>query len=466
MVIRWWGLIPFVALLACIATAPLIPGVRERWQSARLQLGVALGLGLPTAVWLCVGGENHAVIHAAVEYGHFITLLACLYVATGGISVEGDIQASPRNNALMLAVGALVASFIGTTGAAMLLVRPLLSTNRERELKAHIFVFAVIIVANTGGLLTPLGDPPLFLGFLRGVPFLWTLHLTAEWLFVNGLLLLSFYGLDRQMYAKESATAIARDDAEIVPISIRGKRHLAWLLAIVVCAATLPSVDLESILEGHASWSAWLPLREAAMIGAACGSWLTGRRARRAGHEFKWEPILEVAALFSGIFLTMVPALRWVAQVAPSLPLNAIWLFGLTGGLSSVLDNAPTYAVFFELAKGAGGTDLVAGVRSTYLTAVSLGAVLCGAMTYIGNGPNFMVKSIAESGGVRMPSFGGYVFRWAVPYLLPVLVAMVLVFLTEGWMTRGIGVVLAVVIAAVHASKAARNRDPHGRRPA
>jgi len=463
MVIPWWGLIPFLLLLTCIALAPLVPGVRERWQSARVQLGVGLLFGLPTAVWLIVSGANHDVIHSAVEYGHFIALLLCLYVATGGIAVQGDIQASPRNNTVFLAVGALLASIIGTTGAAMLLVRPLLSTNREREHKAHTFVFAVMIVANTGGLLTPLGDPPLFLGFLRGVPFLWTLHLAGEWALVNGLLLLGYYGLDRKMYARETAAAIARDDTEITPIAIRGKRHLGWLACIVVSAALVPSLDIDAMLAGTAAWHARVPWREAVMLAAAYGSWKTGNEARKQGRTFTWEPILEVAALFAGIFLTMVPALRWVAQVAPGLPLSEMWLFGLTGVLSSVLDNAPTYAVFFELARGAGGTDLVAGVRGSYLAAVSLGAVLFGGMTYIGNGPNFMVKSIAESGGVRMPSFGGYLWRWALPYLAPVLIAMALIFLTEGWMARAVGVGMAVAVAAAHVWRALRNPDPHAR---
>jgi Na+/H+ antiporter NhaD/arsenite permease-like protein len=201
------------------------------------------------------------------------------------------------------------------------------------------------------------------------------------------------------------------------------------------------------------------------MLAAAWGSWRTGRSLRTADKPFRWGPILEVAALFSGIFLAMVPALRWVANMAPTMPLNDVSLFLLTGGLSSVLDNAPTYAVFFELAKGLHGANPVAGVGAKHLAAVSLGAVLCGANTYIGNGPNFMVKAIAEAGGVRMPSFAGYIVRWVIPFFLPVLAAMLLVFITDDWRFKAAGAALTLVLLVVHGLRITRNPDPH-RKPA
>jgi Na+/H+ antiporter NhaD/arsenite permease-like protein len=461
MTYSWWGILPFCLLLLLIAVAPLTPGLRERWHGLGTQLGAALGLGVPVALWLALSGASHEVLRALVEYAHFITLLLSLYVVTGAIFVKGDIRATPRNNTAFLAIGAVAASFIGTTGASMLLVRPLLNTNRERQHKVHTFVFAIIVVANTGGLLTPLGDPPLFLGMLRGVPFLWTLRLAGEWLFVNGMLLLAYHALDRQMYARESAESLVLDDTQIEPIAIQGRRHLPLLAAIVAAAALLPSFEIEPILRGEPGLHHWLPLRETAMLGAAAASWRMSRQARRAGRKLSWGPILEVAALFVGIFLTMIPALRWVARIAPSVPLNPLSMFALTGGLSSVLDNAPTYAVFFELAKGLGGARPVAGVGTEYLTAISLGAVFCGAGSYIGNGPNFMVKAIAESGGVRMPTFGAYVFRWVLPFLVPVLLSMALLFIAPHPAAKLAGAALALAMAGWHVRRALRHPDPH-----
>lgn len=464
MTVPWWGILPFCLLLLIIAVAPLVQGIRERWQHAGSQLAAALGLGLPVALWLTLSGAGHQVLLAVVEYGHFITLLLSLYVVTASIAVRGDIRATPRNNASFLAIGALAASLIGTTGASMLLVRPLLSTNRQRQHKAHTLVFAIILVANTGGLLTPLGDPPLFLGMLRGVPFLWTLRLAGEWLVVNGLLLLAYYALDRQMYSRESAASVVLDDARIKPISIQGKRHFVWLLCIVAAAALLPSLELEPILRGDSGLRHWLPLRELVMLGAAASSFWMGRKVRlRQGQPFSWSPILEVAVLFSGIFLTMIPALRWVSQIAPSVPLNPFSMFALTGALSSVLDNAPTYAVFFELAKGLGGARPVAGVGTEYLTAISTGAVFFGAMTYIGNGPNFMVKSIADEAGVRMPTFGGYLLRWTVPFVLPALISMSMIFIAPQPGLKIAGVAVWLIAAGSHVWRARRYPDPHRR---
>jgi Na+/H+ antiporter NhaD/arsenite permease-like protein len=459
MTVPWYGLLPFVALLAAIATFPLMSRTKHLWEKRRFQLLVALVLGVPMGAWCWSLGGRTEVIHALVEYGAFITLLFSLFVVSGGVFVAGDIRATPRNNTLFLAVGAVLASLIGTTGAAMLLVRPLLNTNRERKNKVHTLVFTILVIANCGGLLTPLGDPPLFLGLLRGVPFLWTLKLFPEWLFVNGMLLLTYYRLDSAAWRREEIPDLVRDAAEVKPLALEGKGSIALLGVIVAAVALVPSVDLHAIHEGHASAAAWIPFREIVLLTAAFLSFRFGdRKARFEDNRFEWGPIQEVAALFIGIFLTMVPALAYLAQKAPELPLNRVTFFVFTGGLSSVLDNAPTYVTFFELAKALGGTPAVAGVREAFLVSISLGAVFCGAMTYIGNGPNFMVKAIAESDGIEMPSFGGYVARYALVHLAPILALMVGIFIVETSWIRLVSVIAALLLVAGNVSQAASLR--------
>jgi len=459
MTVPWYGLLPFVALLAAIATFPLMARTRHLWEKRRFQLLVALVLGVPMAVWVWSLGGRAEVVHALVEYASFITLLLSLFVVSGGVFVAGDIRATPRNNTLFLAAGAVLASFIGTTGAAMLLVRPILNTNRERKLKVHTVVFTILVVANCGGLLTPLGDPPLFLGLLRGVPFLWTLKLFPEWLFVNGMLLLAYHAVDSLAWRREEMPDVVRDAVAVKPLALHGKGSIALLGVIVAAVALVPSVDLHAIREGHAPLAAWVPFRELVLLGAAGLSFFLGeRKTRFEDNRFEWGPIQEVAALFIGIFLTMVPALAYLAQKAPELPLNRVTFFVFAGSLSSVLDNAPTYATFFELAKALGGEPAVAGVKEAFLVSISLGAVFCGAMTYIGNGPNFMVKAIAESDGVAMPSFGGYVARYALVYLAPVLALMVGIFIVETTWIRVASGAFAALLAGWYARTAAAAR--------
>ncbi|MFN7986796.1 MAG: sodium:proton antiporter [Thermoanaerobaculia bacterium] len=449
MTVPWYGLLPFVALLAAIATFPLMAATRHLWEKRAFQLLVALVLGVPMAAWCWSLGGRAEVIHALVEYASFITLLFSLFVVSGGVFVAGDIQATPRNNTLFLGAGAVLASLIGTTGAAMLLVRPLLNTNRERKVKVHTFVFTIFVVANCGGLLTPLGDPPLFLGLLRGVPFLWTLKLLPEWLFVNGMLLLAFFALDTVAFRHEAVPDLVRDAVEVKPLALHGKGSIALLGVIVAAVALVPSVDLGAIHGGHAPAAAFIPFREVVLLTAAFLSFRLGdRQTRFVDNRFEWGPIQEVAALFVGIFLTMVPALSYLARKAPELPLDRVTFFLFSGGLSSVLDNAPTYATFFELAKALGGEPAVAGVREVFLASISLGSVFCGAMTYIGNGPNFMVKAIAESDGVPMPSFGGYVARYALVRLAPVLALMVGIFVAEATAVRIASAAGALLLAA------------------
>lgn len=450
MVVEWWSIIPFVLLLVCIAVLPLIPATEAKWEKNTVKLAVALACGLPIAAWFIAAGHGTDVVHALVEYGQFIMLLLALFVVSGGIFLAGDIRATPRNNTIFLTVGALIASFIGTTGAAMLLIRPLLNTNRARAHKVHTVVFTIFVVANSGGLLTPLGDPPLFLGMLRGVPFAWTFTLWGPWLFVNILMLLTYYALDRRAYARESAEALALDNTEQQPLRIRGAGQFAFFAIVIAAVAFAPSIDLAAIEAGNATWAQMIPWREVIFALVVVASYLVGsREVRFTFNRFTWTPILEVAALFAGIFLAMIPALKYLAQVAPNLPLGRMTLFIFSGGLSAVLDNAPTYATFFEMATQLPGEPRIgfgAGIPEVYLISISLGAVLWGAVTYIGNGPNFMVKAVADGDGVRTPSFGGYI-GWSFRYLIPVLGAMALVFLTDGvlWVTIGWVAAIALV---------------------
>ncbi len=441
-----WTVAPFLLMLAAIAIAPLVPALARLWDRPRNQLVYALVLGLPVAIGVLVAGEGHLVTHALVEYAQFIVLLFVLFVVAGGIFLSGDIRATPRTNSTFLAIGAVLASFIGTTGAAMLLIRPLLNTNAERKHVAHTVVFAIFMVANCGGLLTPLGDPPLFLGMLRGVPFAWTFSLLPQWLFVNALLLITYYCLDRRLVAREAPEDVEIDRANVTPLRLVGGSSVVAFVVIILTVAFVPSVDATELAEGHLHGWGFVPWREIVMLAVAAASFHLGdKRVRYEDNRFSFAPIAEVAALFIGIFLTMIPALEVLRNVAPRLPLNEVTLFVFTGGLSSVLDNAPTYATFFEMASQLPGAPRVAGVPESMLVAISLGAVLCGALTYIGNGPNFMVKSVAESQGVVMPTFGGYVRR-AFFNLAPVLLALLLLFIAEPIWAKVLGALLTVAI--------------------
>jgi len=418
-----WSVVPFVLLLLAIAVIPLRWG--HFWQRNRNKALVSLVLGLPVAAWVAVHDPS-VLLHTAVEYVGFIALLAALYIIAGGIVLRGDLRATPAVNTGFLAVGALLANVIGTTGASMLLIRPLLQTNvPERRHVAHIPVFFIFVVSNCAGLLTPLGDPPLFLGYLRGVPFFWTLRLARQWLLTVVVLLTVFYLVDRRAVAREPPGIARRDAREFRPLKLRGTRNFVYLLAVVV--AILVSSALP---EG--------PVREIGRFGAlvvmAALSLLTTPRALRRENGFGYHPIQEVAILFAGIFATMIPALEILRSRGASLGVTEPWhFFWLSGALSSFLDNAPTYLTFVSLAQGLGATGdtavaLAGGhVSASLLAAISCGSVFMGANSYIGNGPNFMVKAIAEEQGVPMPSFGGYLL-WSGGILLPVFGVITLVF--------------------------------------
>ncbi|MGI5952363.1 MAG: sodium:proton antiporter [Brooklawnia sp.] len=476
-VVPWWGIIPFVLMLLGIALLPLIPATSHRWENWKFQLGVALGLGVPTAIWVGLILNWTRVGHALFEYVQFILLLFALFVVSGGLFLKGDIRATPRNNTIVMAIGGVLASFIGTTGAAMLLIRPLLNINQQRRHRVHTVIFTILVVANNGGMLTPLGDPPLFMGFLRGVPFTWTFKLAPMWAFINIMLLIIYYALDTKAYSQEEVTDELRRATHTEPVRVLGLSSLIWFAMIIAAVALVPSTDLHAIETGTAAWHHYIPFREIVFLAAAAGSYLTGsKHIRFKLNQYSWAPIREVAVIFIGIFLTMIPALEYLGQVADQLPLNTLTFYGFSGVLSGFLDNAPTYATFFEMARAIGSDPsalaaaaagpweigpMVAdtNVPEMWLIAISLGSVTWGAITYIGNGPNFMVKAVAESRGVEMPSFGGYI-GWTVRYLVPTLIAMVLIFLTHTLWLIIVGLVITAGLLVQSLVLWARYRGP------
>jgi len=400
--------LPFAAMLLAIAILPLFaPGL---WESNLRKLAVGAVLGLPVLV-LYVRHDPAALWHTAGDYLSFMALLASLFVISGGVLITGDIEARPAVNTAFLAVGAVLASLVGTTGASVLLIRPLLATNQERRHVAHTVVFFIFVVSNVGGCLTPLGDPPLFLGYLLGVPFAWTLRLAPHWLLANGMILTVYYFWDRRAHAREDKAAIALDAAAVRPIRVTGKRNVIFLLAVVASVAFLRA-----------------PYRELAMVAVSALSLALTSRAVREANRFTFHAIAEVAALFAGIFVTMLPALDVLHAHGRDLGLTQPWHFFWSAGLlSSFLDNAPTYLTFVAIAQSLGLPAEVAGMTHQVLAAISAGAVFMGANTYIGNGPNFMVRSIAEERGIKMPSFLGYM-GYSGAVLIPVFVVITLVF--------------------------------------
>ena len=439
-----WSVIPFAAYLLAIALVPLF--AHRFWESNRNKLLVAAVASLPVLVYLLAVEPHHGphwLLHSAKEYVAFIVLLGALFVISGGVYLRGSLAGTPLVNTGVLGLGALLASFIGTTGASMLLIRPLLRANAARERKVHIVVFFIFIVSNGGGMLTPLGDPPLFLGFLRGVPFLWTLRLFEPWLLVNLALLVLFNVLDQVVLAREERERPGAQFEEVQrvaePLRIEGALNFVWLAGVLVVIFSIGSFGRSHV---SSSEDVLLALQVAGMGLLAALSLASTRRETRVANGFAWGPIVEVAVVFVGIFVTMIPALELLEARGGELGVASGWqFFWATGILSSFLDNAPTYLTFASLAvgvvndanPGAGlSADALGGLLAypdgeLYLTAISCGAVFMGANTYIGNGPNFMVKSIAESAGVRMPSFLGYM-AWSASILLPLFLVVTLVF--------------------------------------
>ncbi len=403
-----YAVLPFIALLLTIAVAPL--GALHWWESNAHKLLVAAALGAPVLVMYLVRNPR-ALLGMAEDYVSFIVLLSGLYAIAGGIRLTGDLQATPLTNTTFLGLGALLASFIGTTGASMVLIRPLLQTNRERRRVRHTVVFFIFLVSNVGGMLTPLGDPPLFLGYLQGVPFAWTFRLWPHWLFMTGVLLALYFVWDAREYRRESPAAIRRDIAEIAPLRLQGALNALALGLVVLAVAFLRAPWREIVIVACAGVSLW---RTPAAI----------RHANRVTAG----PMVEVAVLFLGIFVTMIPALELLRARAGELGVRAPWqFFWATGVLSTFLDNAPTYVTFLALAQGLRITPEVVGVTHHVLAAISVGAVAMGANSYIGNAPNFMVKAIAEEAKIPMPSFFGYML-YSCAVLLPLFLATTLIF--------------------------------------
>lgn len=436
----WWAL-PFAGLLLSIATGPLLfPHVWEHhygkiaaFWSALVVVPLIAGYGMPAA--------TEAVLHAVLlEYTSFIILLFALFTISGGILVAGNIHGTPMVNAGLLLVGAILASVIGTTGASMVMIRPIIRANDNRPFNAHVIVFFIFLVSNIGGSLTPLGDPPLFVGFLRGVDFFWTtVHILPDTLFVGGLVLAAFIVLDVILHRREHGAPKIKDPTPDSKVRIRGLPNLPLLAgviaAILMSASWQPgiaftiqgvTVELQNLV------------RDVIILALAFVSLAVSRKEYRAANGFNWSPIAEVAKLFAGIFICIVPVVAILRAgfdgalgplvslvTLPSGEPNDLAYFWLTGALSSFLDNAPTYLVFFEMA-GGDPQHLMTEYAST-LAAISAGAVFMGANTYIGNAPNFMVYAIAKDNGVKMPSFFGYML-WSGVVLIPVFILSSLIF--------------------------------------
>lgn len=436
-----WLIIPFGMLLLLIAAMPLTPPrVKHFWE--HYYPHIAIGLGVAVAGYFVFGlHAGGVVVHTLHEYFSFICLIGSLYVVSGGIHIRVKGEATPTQNAIFLFVGAVVANHIGTTGASMVMIRPWIRTNKIRISAYHI-VFFIFVVSNCGGALTPIGDPPLFIGFLRGVPFFWLMeHVLLQWLCTVLAIIGVFWLIDRHHYAK-------------VPrrVQVQIEEHDSWrfdgginafFLLVIVGAVFLSEVPVIGPLSERFLLREWL------MIGAAVASYRMTNKTVHAENQFTFGPIKEVAFLFAGIFMTMMPALGYINQHGGELRVNQPMQYYLTSGsLSAVLDNAPTYATFLQLAETVAqaespeafpeDADERAEVRvllhhprySQFVIAISLGAVFFGAMTYIGNGPNFMVKAIAEAAGVHTPTFIGYIVRFSLPILLPILLA-------SGWLFLG-----------------------------
>jgi len=430
--------VPFVGILLSIALCPLV--IPHFWEHNIGKVSAFWGalVLIPMAIFFGSDTALMALSHAALlEYIPFILLLLALFTVAGGIVIRGNLHGTPLVNTILLAIGTLLASIIGTTGASMVMIRPALRANDNRKHNAHVFVFFIFLVANIGGSLTPLGDPPLFLGFLRGVDFFWTTtHLFPETLMVSSLLLAIFFTLDSWYYRKEGY--LPRDPTPDSPLRISGGFNFALIAVIIAAILASAKFDVGEITIAGNHLSIANLLRDVTMVIVALVSLAITPKADREANDFSWDPIIEVAKLFAGIFLAIVPVIAILKAgpqgvMAPLVALvshadgsaNNIAYFWLTGALSAFLDNAPTYLVFFETAGGDASTLMYAGART--LTAISAGAVFMGAVSYIGNAPNFMVYAIARRSGVNMPNFFGYM-GWSVSILIPIFILVTIVF--------------------------------------
>ena len=435
-----WG-VPFAGLLLSIALMPLLAPVFWHHHFGKVAAAWALAFLLPFAITFGPGVAGASLVHALVaEYIPFVILLTALFTTAGGIYIRGNLHGSPGLNTAILAIGAVLASFMGTTGASMLLIRPLIRANDNRKHVAHVVVFFIFIVSNAGGSLTPLGDPPLFLGFLKGVDFFWTMsHIYQETLFLVGALLAIFFVLDSWYYRRREELLKADPTPDSRAIGFDGKVNFA-LLGAVVALVLLSGFWKSPVVFDIAGTEVGLPgiVRDVGLIVVALLSlWLTPKKVHE-DNQFGWAPMQEVAKLFAGIFLTIIPVIAMLkagvngpfgaivaAVTRPDGAPDPAMYFWATGVLSSFLDNAPTYLVFFNTAGGDAAQLMT--VFAPTLAAISAGAVFMGANTYIGNAPNLMVKAIAEDRGVKMPSFFGYML-WSGGILVPLFVVMTLIW--------------------------------------
>jgi Na+/H+ antiporter NhaD/arsenite permease-like protein len=435
----WWAL-PFAGILLSIATGPVLYPHFWEHHYGKITLAWTILVLFPMLAAYGPGTALTAVLHTVLlEYLPFIILLFALYTIAGGILVRGNIHGTPLTNVGLLAVGSLLASLVGTTGASMILIRPMIRANDNRRFNAHVIVFFIFLVSNIGGSLTPLGDPPLFVGFLRGVDFFWTMqHLFLETLFVFAAVIAVFFVLDVYLHLKEDGAPKIKDPTPDSRISVRGVPNFLLLGgvigAILMSASWHPDV---SVTIYGVDVEAQNLLRDLIILALAGISLKTTRQEYRTANDFSWGPILEVAKLFAGIFIAIIPVIAILkagssGALSPLVGLvtgadgapNNLAYFWLTGGLSSFLDNAPTYLVFFELAGG--DPQTLMGPLALTLAAISTGAVFMGANTYIGNAPNFMVYAIARQRGIRMPSFFAYML-WSGAVLIPI-------YLVTGWL--------------------------------
>lgn len=430
----WWGL-PFAGILLSIALLPLLAPALWHHHYGKIALGWALAFLLPFAAVHGIAVAAVGFVHAMLaEYLPFIILLTALYTVAGGIYLRGNLHGTPALNCLLMAIGATLASFMGTTGASMLMIRPLIRANDDRRHNAHVVVFFIFIVSNIGGSLTPLGDPPLFLGFLKGIPFFWTMALLPETLFCIAVLLALFFVLDTWLYRREG---VVRPDPtpDDRGFGIEGGVNLILLL-VIVGLVLMSGSWRPDIGWSIAGTEVELPqlLRDVALVAVTVASLVLTPRAVREANQYSFGPMLEVAKLFFGIFLTILPVIAMLragsegafapvvglVTTADGQPIPAMY-FWATGLLSSFLDNAPTYLVFFNLAGG--DPRELTTTLAPVLVAISAGAVFMGANSYIGNAPNLMVKAVAEERGVKMPSFFGYML-WSGAILIPLFVVV------------------------------------------
>ncbi len=428
---KLWA-IPFILMLLSIALFPLFAPDFWHHNYWKISLFVFCVPMVIVSVFFLNDQMRHHTWEEFKNYVSFILLLASLFTISGAIFIRGTLVGKPILNTMILAIGAVLASFMATTGASMLLIRPLIRANQHRSKKVHIIIFFIFIVSNIGGLLTPLGDPPLFLGYLKGVPFTWTFNLAFEWLIACSILLVIFFFWDTMIYNKEVKSGLIKQDPENTakePLKIEGSVQFIFLVGVVLSilgqgyiTKAFPDITWNKYVIGPQEGSMLLMMILSLLV--------SGTKSQiRRDNEFTWFPIKEVAVLFAGIFACMVPTLYLLDLHGPELGVTKPWQFyWMSGTLSSFLDNAPTYLVFLELAKSVLGTD-VAGVVKEFnlLAAISCGSVFMGANSYIGNAPNFMVKAIAEERGIKMPSFFGYM-AYSIGILIPIFILLTFMF--------------------------------------